>query len=276
MEITMKYATNEDLEQCVAVEKAAMNDFCYLKDVWDYFNSTTGELNCAFVDGKMVGIGKFTVLYDGSGWLETLRVDPKYQGKGVGKAIYKSYEKQAEKYGCPSMAMYTGASNIISAGLAEKYGLHKACQFRGYNLANFEAPKETHNFTHVSCDRAVELISPLKDEYHGYLVFNRTFFRISESTIRGLASEGKVFEDKESGSFIVCGSRFQHNLSLHIAMMHGDYEKCLDFAKQYAKAKGVNKITCTLPLENPKLEGFLIDNNFEREPSDTITKEIVF
>lgn len=40
MEITSKKATEEDLEQCLLIEKAAMNGYCYLGDVWDYFNTT--------------------------------------------------------------------------------------------------------------------------------------------------------------------------------------------------------------------------------------------
>lgn len=276
MEITVRSATKSDLESCTAVEKAAMNDYCYLKDVWDYFFATDGALNCAFIDGKMVGIGKFTVLYDGSGWLETLRVDPKYQGIGVGKQIYKAYESEAKKYNCPSMGMYTGVSNVISAGLAGKYGLTQAGLFRGYNLTEFEPKSYENSFKHVLADRAEELIMPLKEEYHDYVAMNRTFYRINELTARGLAAEGKVFEDEQSKSFIVCGSRFQHHVSLHIAMMHGDFAKCLDFAKAYAKIQGINKITCTIPLENPKLENFLKDNGFAREPSDIITKEVVF
>lgn len=276
MEISVRSATEKDLGDCLAVEKAAMKDYCYLDDVWDYFNTTKGELNCAIVDQKIVGIGKFTVLYDGSGWLETLRVDPEYQGQGVGKAIYKEYAKQAKKYNCPSMAMYTGLKNAVSAGLAEKNGLTKAGQFRGYNLTNFNASKEAYNFKHTSTKRAVQLIMPHKDEYNGYMVFNRTFYRINEKTIRGLAIEGKVFEDTLNNSFIVCGSRFQHDLSLHIAIMVGDYDKCLAFAKNYAVAQGINKITFTIPLENPEIEEFLKTNKFEKESSDTITKEIVF
>jgi len=276
MEITVRSATEDDLNDCIEVEKAAMKDYCYLKDVWDYFNTTQGELNCAVVDDKIVGIGKFTVLYDGSGWLETLRVMPEYQGQGVGKAIYKEYLRQAKKYNCPSMAMYTGLTNKVSAGLAEKYGLAQSGHFRGYILQDFESPEGALNFKHTSCDRALQLIMPKKDEYHGYLVFNRTFYKINEKTVKALAVEGKIFEDADDGSFIVCGSRFQHNLALHIAMMSGDYNKCLNFAKRYAITKGINKITFTIPLENPILEQFLSDNGFSREPADTITKEIVF
>ena len=93
---------------------------------------------------------------------------------------------------------------------------------------------------------------------------------------KGFAMEGKVFEDKESGSFIVCGARFQHQVTLHIGMMGGDYEKCLDFAVNYAKAQGLEKVSCTFAIENEKLEQALIARGFAPEPSDLITMEIKF
>ena len=86
---------------------------------------------------KMAGTGKFTLLYDGSAWLETLRVDPKYQGLGVGKEIYKYYYIKAKEHGCKLMAMYTGISNAVSAGLASRFNFTKTQDFRGYNLTNF-------------------------------------------------------------------------------------------------------------------------------------------
>ena len=89
-------------------------------------------------------------------------------------------------------------------------------------------------------------------------------------------AEGKVFEDPESGSFIVCGARFQHHVALHIAMMSGDHARCIEFAKNYAAAQNIPKLYCTFTLDNPRLESALVRENFTPDPSDLITKEIVF
>ena len=155
MEISLKKANREDKDECLLIEKAAMNDLCYLDHVWNYFNTTKGDLTCAYVDGIMAGIGKFTLLHDGSGWLETLRVDPKYQGLGVGKEIYNNYFEQAKRYGCKSMAMYTGSTNIVSAALASRFNLTIAQSFRGYNLMDFSSMKEDYNFKVVDPKRAI-------------------------------------------------------------------------------------------------------------------------
>ena len=275
MAFTVKMAEYSDLPECMIVEREAMGDYVYLDDAWHYFNQQGGGMACVYDGDRMIGIGRFSVLHDGSGWLETLRVSPKWQNQGAGKMIYKVYHELAKKYDCPSMAMFTGIDNVVSAGLAKLNGLSKAGQHRGYHLTDLSGGNP-HGFRPVNWKRAVELIVPKKDEYNDYMIFNRTFYHVNEANAKGFAIEGKVFEDKESGSFIVCGARFQHQVTVHIAMMGGDYEKCLDFAVNYAKSQGIPKVSCTFAIDNPKLEEALKARGFAAESSDLITMEIQF
>ena len=276
MAFTVKLAGYGDMEECVRVEGESTPGYPgYLRDAWYYFQSQKGACVCVYDGEKMIGIGRFTVLPDGTGWLETLRVSKEHQGRGAGKAIYKKYRELAQEYSCPSMAMFTGEKNVVSSGLAEKCGLKTNMHHRGYHLA-FLSGGCAHGFRHVPPQRAKELILPKKDEYNGYMTFNRTFFHINEANALCFAAEGKVFEDDTDGSFIVCGARFQHQAALHIAMMGGDYDRCIDFAIQYARAIGTAKVSCTFALENEKLENALKRRGFTPDKSDIITKEIVF
>jgi len=275
MDFEVKLASHEDMAEALRVERETMGDYVYLEDAWHYFSTLQGGLISVSHEGKMVGIGRFSVLPDGSGWLETLRVVPEYQRKGVGREIYKKYLELARENGCPSMAMFTGAENVASSALAEVFGLRTAARHRGYHLTNLEGGAP-HGFVHVGWQRAAELILPMREEYRDYMTFNHTFHRINEANARQFAAEGKVFEDPESGSFIVCGARFQHHAALHIAMMGGDYDRCIDFAVNHARAMGVPKVYCTFTLGNEKLEKALIARGFTPDPSDIITKEIIF
>lgn len=273
MAFRVQLASYEDLKECARVETEAMGSYCYLEDAWHYFYNQKGGLVTVYnEENHMIGIGRFSVLFDGTGWLETLRVSPRWQGQGAGKQIYEEYLKLAREHHCPSIAMFTGVNNRVSAGLAAKYGLSKAGQHRGYHLTDLSGGS-AHGFHHVNWRRAVELILPKKEEYNDYMIFNRTFYHVNEENAKGFAMEGKVFEDTESGSFLVCGARFQHQVTLHVAMMGGDYEKCLDFAVNYAKAQGLSKVSCTFAIENEKLEHALKARGFEAEASDLITME---
>ena len=186
MDFTVKLAAYEDLEEAVKVEKETMGDYVYLEDAWHYFNSLDGGLVCVYHEDKMVGIGRFSVLPDGSGWLETLRVTPEYQRKGIGREIYKKYVELAQLNNCPSMAMFTGVSNVASSTLAEIFGLRTAAQHRGYHLTDLECGNP-HGFVHTGWQRAIELILPMKEEYNNYMSFNRTFYRINEANAKQFA-----------------------------------------------------------------------------------------
>ena len=74
MVITTKPFAIEDLPRCREIEAATAPGNQYFKDVVDYFTTTKGELTLGLVDGVVAGFGKLTVLFDGSAWLELLRV----------------------------------------------------------------------------------------------------------------------------------------------------------------------------------------------------------
>lgn len=131
MEFTTRAFSAPDLPDCLAIEQAAVRSNHYLADVLDYYTTTRGEFTVVCAEGKPIGIGKLTVLYDNSAWLELLRVHPQYQRQGAGTAIYRRYFEQLPQLGCGSAAMYTGVKNVASAALAKNFGLQKDSVFRG-------------------------------------------------------------------------------------------------------------------------------------------------
>ena len=94
MAFRVQLASYDDMKECARVETEAMGTYIYLEDAWHYFNAQKGGLVTVYnEEDHMIGIGRFTVLYDGSGWLETLRISPEWQGQGAGKMIYKEYQR---------------------------------------------------------------------------------------------------------------------------------------------------------------------------------------
>ncbi len=270
MDIKLKKAIREEIPIYTEIEKGATPGLQYVEPVFDVFEKSVGEFTVAEVDGKPVGIGKLTVLYDGSAWLETLRVLPDMQGKGIGKEIYKRYFEQAKELNIPAMRMYTGFSNKASKGLAERYGFTHDGTFRGYNLtAGLTGDKGS--FTLVTdSEKAWELLKPHFDYAGGYLVQNRTFYEFNEATVKGMCADNMIYTDSD-GNIAVAGARFMENVALHLLFMHGDLGKCVSFAKALAAERTVPKLTMTFTLENPTVEQCLIDNGFEKERSDLIT-----
>jgi hypothetical protein len=86
MAFTVKLAQYDDMAECARVEYESMPNYPgYLSDAWHYFQNQKGACVCVYDGDEMIGIGRFTVLPDGTGWLETLRVSIPHQGKGAGK-----------------------------------------------------------------------------------------------------------------------------------------------------------------------------------------------
>lgn len=270
--IVTRPATWADLPACLEVEHAAMKANHYLADVADlYFNGTVGDLTVAEVDGKIVGIGKLTLLYDGSAWLETLRVDPAYQGNGVGKAIYRRYLEEAAELNAPALRMYTGVKNAVSAGLARRHGFTIHCTCREMTLRLDDSPILETRFHRVGQDTACRLLAPLADAWRGFLCFNRTFYAMNEPLYRGLAYEGKVYREEASCSILVAGTRFQHKKALHVALVEGDVDRCIAAAKTIARERGIPQLTVMFPYDNQVLEEKLASLGFETAPSDFIS-----
>ena len=149
--------TWENIADGVLCEEETMPAGCYLRDNSEYFlDKTDGDLTIVYCGDEPVGVGKFSVLPDGSGWLETLRVRPAWQGKGVGKSLYNKWMKEREAHACPAMRMFTGTANVRSKGLAEKYGLSLAGTMIG-------AVKKTADVAHAEAD--LQLLRPVKARF---------------------------------------------------------------------------------------------------------------
>jgi len=278
MEIVLRKARQEDLESVIRVESKATPNLSYVEAVWDLFTSDdVGEFSVAEADGKVVACGKFTVVPDGSAWLETLRVIPEYQGLGIGKRFYERFYELARSRGVPTMRMYTGLRNAVSKGLAELYGLRLATTYRGASLPCVmgNIPPSGGGFRRVSDpERAAALLMPFRERWTGFLVMNRTFFSITPALCSHLAEKGMVYEEPASGSVVTVGARFLPERALHIGVLGGDLDRCLGFALEQGVERGAARLNCDFPPSTVDVQGALVDNGFSLTESDFIVMEV--
>ena len=273
--IQLKAFALEDLNACLEVEKAAVKSNHYLKDVVEYYATTKGELTLGVIDGKIVGMGKLTILFDGSAWLELLRVHPNYQRQGVGAQIYRRYLEQIEQYNCPAARMYTGVRNVPSAALAQKNGLHRGPEFHGMSL-DLTSPQAQQvpmpkGFSLADGNTALDLLLPLKEQAGGFFSINHTFYEVNPATCRGMAAAGWVYHSEDS--VIVLGARFQPQKVWYIAVLGGNQEEALRFAIAKAVASGIPKLTIHCPMADKQLPVLLEQYGFAADPSDDVVME---
>ena len=278
MKIMLRRAIHEDREKLVEVESKSTPNLSYVNDVFDMFVSDEiGEFGVAEVDGEVVACGKYTVVPDGSVWLETLRVIPERQGIGIGKRFYERWFDIARRQGVTTMRMYTGLGNVVSRGLAERYGLRLAETFRG---AYLPCPPDsdrgvTGSFRRVTdSERATSLLMPLEGMWRGFHVMNRTFYKLTPTLCAYLAVKGMVYEDPSTRSVITLGARFQPKKMLHIGAFGGDTEACLGFAVEEGLMRGVERLNCDFPASAVDVQDALTEYGFSLTPSGFIVMEV--
>ena len=275
MKMELRRARPEDREKAAWVESKSTPNLRYLPNVFDMFVSDkVGELSVVLLDGEMIGTGKYTIVPDGSAWLETLRVIPEKQGLGAGKKFYEHWFELARSQGVKTMRMYTGVDNVVSKGLAERFGLRLAGTYRGASKPCVKDGGE-YAFKQVKDQKkATALIMPLREKWGGFLVMNRTFYSITPALCADLAAKGMVYEDPKTRSVITLGARFMPEQALHVGVFSGDPAACLGFAAQRCAEIGAARLSCLFPPTAADTQAALTGHGFQLDKSDQIVMEI--
>ena len=246
MNITVGRAEEAELPLLLEIEKSATPSLLYLAGVSELFlDYSTGELVVAYADRVPAGFGRFSVLCDGAGWLETLRVSKEMQGNGLGKAIWKRYIELCKIFDVSAVRMYTGERNVVSKGLAEKNGLSIAARTNEALFALTGTDSAKTGFRQVTePEEAAELIGRYAEELP-YFCQNRTYFANCERLWRHLTITGQVYVSGDT--VVTIGARFLEKEALHIGLFGGDYLEALEFAKGMGTQRNMPKLTCMVP-----------------------------
>jgi len=271
--LTIRKVTPKDKDALFLVEEKSTPKLRYLPYVFDmFFNDKRGEFMLAEVEGEIVACAKFTVLANGTAWVETLRVIPDVQGQGIGKKLYERFAEVAAKENISTMRMYTGLRNAVSRGLAEYSGFELEETFLGFTKdIDFEIGASEHNFERVvDLARAHQLIQPNLKQWNDFSIMNRTFYKLNAEQINHFVKQGQVYEDRASNSSIICGARFMPQQALHIAHFSGDAKACLNFANSKAIEIGTTQLSCFCPLDSTNIKTMLLSNGFQDSPAPFI------
>ncbi|HPH96106.1 MAG TPA: GNAT family N-acetyltransferase [Anaerolineaceae bacterium] len=274
MPFILRRARPEDRQSIYDVEKSATPGLIYLPFVFDEFLADeTGAFIVAETEDQLVGCGKFTLLPDGSAWLETLRVMKAFQGQGIGRLFYQRFFELGREKSVPAMRMYTNINNHASKGLAEQFGFAVAGTCLGQKMACqaglvSSAPA---GFVPVrDVEMAASLLFSLREKWPGFMVLNRTFYAFNQALANFLVERGMLYHDADGKNLVVLGARFMPQQALHIGLMDGDYTACLAFAMHLAAVKGVGSLQCLSPVGAKEAQAEMTRQGFQFEASEFI------
>ena len=93
----------------------------------------------AWLDGELAGIGALKRLDAARGEIKSMRVDDRFRGSGVGRAILRHIVRHARELGMTSLWLETGSTEefLPARRLYESEGFVECGPFEGYVLDPF-------------------------------------------------------------------------------------------------------------------------------------------
>jgi len=110
-------------------DKRAVRDICariwtddYVPSVFDaWLPDRRGGLWVAVVDARVVAVAKLTLLGDREAWLHGLRVDPRYQRRGIATALLDHRVDRARRLGARVARLDTSEDNVAVRRLMRRF-----------------------------------------------------------------------------------------------------------------------------------------------------------
>lgn len=102
----------------------------YLPQVWDvWLADAQGALTVALADGRVVAVGKLSIVGSREGWLEGHRVDPNFRQQGISLAFTAYQVELARRLELRVLRLATGSSNSAVHRVAARLGFHRVAVF---------------------------------------------------------------------------------------------------------------------------------------------------
>lgn len=130
MRVNIRGVLPGDRDEIIRISSRIWEGEDYIPFVFDeWARDDNSFFACAEIDGHIAGFGRYVRIANGYAWLEGLRVDPVYQGYGIGKALTNFFIDLGMKECVKSLALSTYIDNRASIHIIEKKGFVKVAEF---------------------------------------------------------------------------------------------------------------------------------------------------
>ncbi|MDD4206528.1 MULTISPECIES: GNAT family N-acetyltransferase [unclassified Mesotoga] len=224
-------------------EKWVRDPSCYFMGLWK--------------GGKLIGIDNLRLFSRQVGWMEGMRIDPAFQGRGYGKELGKEMLQLTRNLGIERLYFATYFDNTASIKMNEAFGFERIAVFT--NLEKEIDELTSHSVDLVECSEIPQISCHISEDWSFIPkeVPNKTSFLIHPVQL----------SDGANWAVLSMNSKFNDCLDINFIEMV-DRESIEVFVKElvfYAKAKGFGRMH-TMASEDFNLEPFLLNGfkPFER------------
>ncbi|MDD5263365.1 MAG: GNAT family N-acetyltransferase [Candidatus Bipolaricaulis sp.] len=128
--IRIRRATQQDTERILAISAQVWDGNDYVPSILaDWLVDPSGELLVAEVDDAVASFAYRTWLLPGHAWLQGIRTDPAYRGRGVGRALSRALIDRAWRAGAARISLSTYFDNTPSIRIIESLGFERVASF---------------------------------------------------------------------------------------------------------------------------------------------------
>ena len=123
----MRAVIPSDREDVMEISRHTWGGHDYIPHVFDdWMSDSDSRVVGIEVDGHIVALDNLRLVDAGrTGWMEGLRVHPRYRKKGLAKILTKQLVEMGTALGVARLRYTTGTDNIASLRLAEYVGMHR-------------------------------------------------------------------------------------------------------------------------------------------------------
>ncbi len=140
MDMTFRLATPADKPRILEIAAQVWEGDDYVPDVIDdWLALGSAALIAACVGDTLVAFGRYDRILPDYVWLEGLRTDPAWQGRGIAKALTTHMLARAHADGAYRIGLSTYLDNLASQRTVESHGFKRTAEFV-YLEARADAP----------------------------------------------------------------------------------------------------------------------------------------
>jgi GNAT superfamily N-acetyltransferase len=208
MDLVIRRARRRDKRGVLAAVRTVWGGGDYIPDVFDsWVTHRTGPFFVAESAGRVVGMGKLTVVSPSEAWLEGGRVAPRWRRKGIATALIAHRIAYARERGFRVLRFSTASDNTPIHRAARTFGFTRAAV-----LVRYEAPAKTGSTpmraTPAQTRAVLRRVGPLLQRSHGW-----GWRELTSRDVGGAIARGRVLvSDGAAGAAAVLGDRDEGSL----------------------------------------------------------------
>lgn len=257
----LRAARPSDKPDALELTKTIWEGEDYVPHVWDdWLADPHGQLSVAEIDGRVVGLGKLTRLAPGEWWLEGLRVDPRWQGQGIGRAVHEYHIELWRKMGdSGALRLFTHRDNHAVHKMCERTGFERVLELTKFKAAAVAGPHDLAPVEPAEVEGAFEIVSraPLYAAQRQMCNLDRQFGLLTPERLTAAVAAGNAYRWRGRAGVLLVFERMyaaddpEEAQRLFIQFPAAPNESLPDMLRdvcRLAAARGKPEVRCLAPV----------------------------